>query len=158
MKPRIRWLPMAAALLFPLLATSEPTAPPGPDSGAFGEPGRQHMEQRMDEMHSALKLTDRQQEAWNVWVGKMREARQDRREARPDVGALKSLTAIERMEKMLEFGKARQASMQEMLTATKSFYAVLTPEQKKTFDDLAPFGAKGPKWGGHRGAGQPGPR
>jgi Spy/CpxP family protein refolding chaperone len=46
------------------------------------------------------------------------------------------LKAPERAEKMLEMAKARQARMAEHVTALKALYAVLTPEQQKTFEDF----------------------
>jgi heme/copper-type cytochrome/quinol oxidase subunit 3 len=57
--------------------------------------------------------------------------------------------------KMNEFGKTRQAAMEDILTATRTFYASLTPQQRKTFDDLTPFGERAPKWH-HGGPRHPG--
>jgi Spy/CpxP family protein refolding chaperone len=46
------------------------------------------------------------------------------------------LTTPERAEKMLESMKERQAQQVEHVAALKDFYAVLTSEQKKVFDDF----------------------
>ncbi|HEY0584631.1 MAG TPA: Spy/CpxP family protein refolding chaperone, partial [Pseudoduganella sp.] len=45
--------------------------------------------------------------------------------------------APERMEKRIEMAKARLARMESNLAATKTFYATLTPEQQKVFDEKA---------------------
>jgi Spy/CpxP family protein refolding chaperone len=44
-------------------------------------------------------------------------------------------TAIERMERMLAHMKEEQTRMEARLAATKKFYARLTPEQRKVFDE-----------------------
>ena len=41
------------------------------------------------------------------------------------------------MEKQIAMQKARTAQMESRLSALNSFYAVLTPEQRKTFDAQA---------------------
>jgi protein CpxP len=46
------------------------------------------------------------------------------------------LTTPERADKMMERMREHQSRMFEHLVALKDFYAVLTPEQKKTFDDF----------------------
>ena len=54
---------------------------------------------------------------------------------------------MRRAQEVIETGE-----MEDILTATRTFYATLTPEQRKTFDDLTPFGERAPKWhhGGQR--------
>jgi Spy/CpxP family protein refolding chaperone len=154
MKSKLHTLLVAATLLAPLSAIAEPAPAPEAGPGApWGEHGQARMQERMEELQKSLKLTSAQEPAWDTFVTKLREAREDRKEARPDAEALKSMTAIQRLEKGIEFGKVRQAAMQDILAATKSFYAVLTPEQRKTFDDMAPFGARGPRLG--HGGGRP---
>jgi hypothetical protein len=47
--------------------------------------------------------------------------------------------------------RTRQASLEGILAATRPFYATPTMEQRKTFDELFPFGERGPRW--HKGGG-----
>jgi hypothetical protein len=93
-----------------------------------------------------LKLTQAQEADWKAWSDKVNQARSEKKEARPGFEAMKALSAPERLQKMIEFGKTRQAALEEILAATQTFYATLAPEQRKTFDALAPFGERGPKW------------
>lgn len=156
MKPYAKPLVIGLACLSiaapgPLFAEEPP--PPGPGAfggghgGPWGEHGGQRLEERLTRLQKELKLTPAQEADWKTFSDKARQARAERREARPDFAALKQLPAPERLEKMIEWGKARLAGLEEMLAATKTFYATLTPEQRKTFDDLTPFGEQGPKWG-----------
>jgi protein CpxP len=158
MKTPTQALILGLALLGPLAAYAEPAAaPPAPKAndagpgGPWGEHGRRHMQERLDQLHKELKLTPEQEADWKTFSEKLDEAKKERKEARPDGEALRKLSAPERLEKMIEFGKARQAAMEEVLAATKTFYAKLTPEQKKTFDDLTPFGERAPHGKGHGG-------
>ena len=167
MKPYAKPLLIGLTLLSltasgPLFAQEPP--PPGPGDfdggpgGSWGEKRGQFIEERLTKLHEALKLTPAQEADWKAFTDKARASRAGKKEARPDFAALKQLTAPERLEKLVEWGKVRLAHLEETLAATQTFYATLTPEQKKTFDDLTPFGEHGPKWGhgrhggkGHRG-------
>ena len=106
------------------------------------------MEQHHTQLHDALKLSAEQEPAWKKLM--------DSEQARPAPGGGQAedwakLNAPERAEKMLELSKVRQVQMGEHVVALKAFYAALTPEQQKTFEDFhaAPRG---------RMAGKPGPK
>lgn len=158
MKTQTKALILGLALFAPVAAYAEPPAPPASEAGnagpggPWGEHGQRHMQERLDQLHKELKLTSEQEADWKIWSDAVSEAKKDRKEARPDFEALRKLPAPERLEKMIEFGKARQAALEEVLDATKTFYGKLTPEQRKTFDDLMPFGERGPHMKGRRGA------
>jgi periplasmic protein CpxP/Spy len=104
--------------------------------GPMGGHGAQHvrmMEQHHAQLHDALKLTAEQEPAWK----KLMDSEQPRPAlsgGQPEDWA--KLNAPERAEKMLELSKARQVQMAEHVTALKALYAVLTPEQQKTFEDF----------------------
>lgn len=126
-------------------------------SGPQDKPARMHkhdpakfkerMEKRQAELHDKLKLTANQEAAWKTFTTSMAPAE---RGQRPDRAEMEKLTAPERMEKMLERSKQRQDAMATRLTAVKKFYAQLTPEQQKVFNDEF---AKPQRFGhrGHRG-------
>lgn len=163
MKTHTKALILGLALLGPVAAHAEPPAPPAAEpgrgpGGPWGEHGHRYTQERLDQLHKELKLTPEQEADWKAWSDKVSEARKDRKEARPDHEALGKLPAPERLEKMIEFGKARQAALEEVLAATKTFYGKLTPEQRKTFDDLTPFGERAPHWKGRRGPHGQGPK
>lgn len=91
------------------------------------------MEQHHTKLHDALKLSAEQEPAWAKLM-----ASEHAGEAMP-VGQTEDWTKLkapERAEKMLEMAKARQARMAEHVSALKALYAVLTPEQQKTFEDF----------------------
>jgi len=56
-------------------------------------------------------------------------------------------SAPERCEKWIDKSKQHIGLQETRLAALKIFYAVLTPEQQKVFDDNVPGGEHGPKRG-----------
>lgn len=91
----------------------------------------QHMQQREARLHEQLKLSAAQEPAWKSFIDKVKPAAGER----PKPEELSGLKAPERMERMAEHMKQREARMTERVAAVKEFYAVLTPEQQKVFDD-----------------------
>ncbi len=94
----------------------------------------EQFEKRLTALHDDLKLTAEQQAAWNDWSGQVRNQMAEIKTSRPDFHALQKLTAPEKMEKWLTFGKERQARLEQGLAITKTFYGALSPEQRQTFD------------------------
>ena len=91
------------------------------------------MEQHHNRLHEALKLSAEQEPAWQKLM--------DAEQIKPALSGGKpedwaKLNTPARAEKMLELTKARQEHMAEHVAALKTFYAVLTPEQQKAFDDF----------------------
>lgn len=123
-----------AALAVPALA--QPGGGCGPMEGGWGG-FREHRDERMQQhqkaLHDALKLSPEQEGAWKKFSESMQPPAKAER-GKPEEGA--KLTMPERAEKMLELAKQRQERMGEHLAALKTFYATLTPEQKKTFDEF----------------------
>lgn len=90
------------------------------------------MEKYQTQLHAKLKLSAAQEPAWKTFVAAHNPAAMP---TPPDRKEMEKLTTPERMEKMMERSKQHQEKMQEHLAALKTFYAVLTPEQQKVFDD-----------------------
>jgi Spy/CpxP family protein refolding chaperone len=110
--------------------------------------------QRVARLHDELKITPAQENAWNTFVASMKPQARGERGERPDRDALAKLSAPERLARHIELQKQRTAVMEQRLGALNSFYAVLTPEQKKTFDEKAArFQGRFGKHGAHRGHG-----
>ncbi|MDO9192450.1 MAG: Spy/CpxP family protein refolding chaperone [Undibacterium sp.] len=105
--------------------------PEGMDHAKMAERMKAGMEKHQKELHDKLKLTAAQEPAWKTFTDAIAP---EAMAARPDRAAMEKLTAPERMEKMLALSKERQAKMEGHLAALKTFYAVLTPEQKKILD------------------------
>ena len=66
-------------------------------------------------------------------------------------GEFAKLTAPERLSKMIEMTKQREAKMEAHLTALTAFYGQLTPEQKKVFDERGMGGKRGGHGWRHHG-------
>lgn len=130
-----------ALVALPALADRGDCGPMGGWEKFQGQRG-ERMQQHQQKLHDALKLSPDQEAAWKKFTESMQATA---RPERPDPGAWAKLTTPERAEKMLEFSKQRQDRMAEHVAALKTFYAVLTPEQKKLFDDSHP----GPRAGRH---------
>jgi Spy/CpxP family protein refolding chaperone len=88
--------------------------------------------QHLAKLHDKLKLTAQQEGAWKKFAA---ASTPPNKEARPDPAELDKLTAPQRLEKGLEHMKAMETKLGEHLAALKEFYATLTPEQQKTFDE-----------------------
>lgn len=120
-----------------------------PAAGQHGMPERAQMQAKMADMyakrqarlHDLLKLTAQQESAWATYQAAIKPAAGDH--AWPERGAAAKMTAPERLSKMLEHHKQRQAKMEAHLAALNTFYGQLSSEQKAVFDDHTMGGAHG---------------
>ncbi|UGQ46759.1 Spy/CpxP family protein refolding chaperone [Massilia endophytica] len=103
---------------------------------------------RQQKLHDALKLNAAQETAWQHYMAAIKPQMPA---GRPDRVDFKSLSAPEKMEKMLERSKMRIERQEAHLSALKTFYAVLTPEQQKTFDQMVARHGRGHR---HHGGAQ----
>lgn len=99
--------------------------------GWSGEKMQQRIAKHQADLHAKLKLSAAQEPAWKTFTDSMQPGAMMQR---PDRAEMEKLAAPERMEKMLGLMKEREARMGSHLEALKTFYATLTPEQKKIFD------------------------
>lgn len=97
----------------------------------YSEHRMENMEKHHKKLHAALKLTPEQEGAWKKFTDAKKPMPMAESEKNDDWS---KLTAPERADKMLERMKAHEKLMTDHIAALKEFYAVLTPEQKKTFD------------------------
>ena len=143
------WLTTAALTLLTGYA-SAPNSPPKDEPAKTGMHAMQdkqgesmglRMKHHMQKLKTALKLSPDQEPAWTALAGAMTPPA---RPQRPDRAEMDKLSMPERLDKMKQImsqhHEARMAEMDKHATAVKSFYAVLTPEQKKTFDTKAMSG------------------
>jgi protein CpxP len=91
-------------------------------------------EKHLEALKTDLKLNPTQEAAWTEWVDKIKGDHKDWEENRKNVESWASLPVPDRMEKMLTFSKEHIAKQETRLAATKTFYATLSPEQRKIFD------------------------
>ena len=100
------------------------------------------MQARMDKHHAALKaklkLAAAQEGAWTTFTSAMKPA-SDMMAKHRDHAELAKLPTPERIDKMKALHTQHMtdmaATMDQRGAATKAFYATLTPEQKKVFDE-----------------------
>jgi protein CpxP len=93
------------------------------------------MEKRQNALHDKLGLSASQEAAWNDFIVK---SKPDEHRTRPDWSELSRLSTPDRLDHMLAMMKERQQAMESHVKAVKAFYAQLTPEQQKIFDESFP--------------------
>ena len=100
------------------------------------------MQARMDQRHAALKtqlkLTAAQESAWTTFAASHKPPAGMMKDHQAAMADVAKLTTPERIDKMKELRAQRMgemnAAMDKRAESTKTFYAVLTPEQQKVFD------------------------
>ena len=97
---------------------------------------RAHAGERLDRLHVELKLSTAQEPDWSAFrhrvsaqTGKATDGFRTLREAPA------SATAIERLERGKRAIAEGQGVLDEVLAATRTFYATLNPEQQARFDE-----------------------
>lgn len=133
-------------------AQAQTAAPEGRHANAATQQERmakwgEHFAKRQAKLHDALQLTGGQQAAWAAYQGSIKPQASEMA-MRGDRAAWASMSAPARMEKMIAMSKQHTAMMESRLGALNTFYSVLSPTQKKVFDDLTRGGHRGHR-GGH---------
>ena len=160
-------------------AMAQPTTPPAepvagsPAAGRHGDRMGRHdpakmqawMAKRQAELKAKLKITPAQEGAWTTYTAAMQPPAHGARPTPEQRAEFDKLTTPERIDKMRALRTQRMAEMTAAMDkrgdATKTFYAVLSPEQQKTFDaehqKQGPHGGPhGDRQGKHGGQQQPG--
>jgi Spy/CpxP family protein refolding chaperone len=123
-------------------ASASAPVPGGPGMGrmAHGDPAKfeavraERHAKVMAALKAKLQLSAAQEGAWTTFASAMQPPARpaaDRAQLRAE---MEKLTTPERIDRMQAMKAQRDAEMTRRADATKTFYAVLTPEQKKTFD------------------------
>ena len=106
----------------------------------------ERMAKHQARLHDKLKLTAAQEPAWAAFTA-ANAPKKPAGDWKAKREAFAKLSAPQRMEQWIAMSKERIAGQEARLGSLKTFYAVLTPEQQKVFDDSVPGGIHG----GHRG-------
>jgi hypothetical protein len=114
--------------------------------GMMDHPGMQHRDpakraqmhaKHLNDLKAKLKITATQEAAWSTFTDAMQPPA-DMMTKRPDPAEMDKLPTPERIDKMRALHKERMVSMEAAMDkrseATKTLYAALSAEQKKTFD------------------------
>jgi hypothetical protein len=108
----------------------------GPHDGAAHDPAQfaAHMQEQrtahLTQLHDKLNLQANQEAAWTAFVA----ATTPTPPTTPPADQ-SNLPAPQRLENMLNMLKAHETVLAGHLQAVKTFYATLSPEQQKIFDD-----------------------
>jgi hypothetical protein len=166
MKPTLQRAALAAVLGFGLVVSAAAqeraqdrppgagaaAGPRGGDRQALIEARRHRQEQRL---HDLLQIKADQETAFRTFVASLEQARPKRGEGRrgPGRGApaeRENLTTPERLDRQAQRLADAQQRLQKTSAAVKTFYAALTPDQRKAFDSMGGVGLRGGGFG-HRG-------
>lgn len=140
-------LTLAALSAGVALADSSPTPPPAGSAvpPAAARPMMRRMpdpvaiaHRRLARLKAALNPTDTQQPAWQAFADKVvaqAQLMQDERKAMEN--APDEAPAPQRMAHAAEMMQQHAHSMSDVATAAQRLYDLLTPEQRKTFDNMA---------------------
>ena len=90
----------------------------------------ERMAKRLGEFKQKLQISRGQDGAWETWTAALKPTQFQR----PDRATFQRMTTPERIDRMKALRAQRGAEMDKRLDATKTFYAQLTPEQQKVFD------------------------
>jgi Spy/CpxP family protein refolding chaperone len=151
MKRSLKVWMLAAALTMAggyAMAQANPPKEEGSKPGMHGMHGMDHakmaerMKRHMQHLKAELKLSAEQESAWTTFATGMTPPA---RRPVTDHAKIEKLGMPERLDKMKEMHQKRHdmhmAEMEKRHAVVKTFYAVLTPDQKKVFDAKAQ-----PKW------------
>lgn len=132
----------------------QPPRPPaeGPrgDMGPRATP-EQRAERRAEYLRASLQLRPDQEGALRTYLDAGKRAVGDRKEVRAERRDMAQLTTPQRLDRMSERMRERQIRFEAHASATKRFYAALSPAQQKAFDALRGGGRGGWGKGGHDG-------
>ena len=111
---------------------------------------------RQARLHDALQLSGGQEAAWAAYQAAIKPNPAAMPGAGADRGAWKTMSAPQRLEKMIAMSEQHTAMMKASIGPLNTFYSVLNPAQKKVFDEHSMGGGHRGHHGGHRGPGGPG--
>lgn len=154
---------LLAALAVPAMAQPAPSAAPAGGPGKITDMRERHQARQGDQLarlKEQLKLSPEQEGAWNTFTAAMKPSTD--RPARLDRAEMEKLSTPDRIDRMRAMRAQHAADADRRGEATKTFYASLNADQKKTFDAQAhrmggPRGEHG-RHGGMGGPGGPGGR
>lgn len=116
---------------------------------------QRHRSDRLAGLKEALKITPEQEAAWLAFVARTGPAQAGDKTTAPRMSReqWRQLTTPERLDRMAAMKAERDAAMAKRMDATRSFYASLSPEQQKVFDQRGMGTGKGRHggMGGHHG-------
>jgi protein CpxP len=128
----------AALFAMPAMAQTKEQAakPPAADAATSSRP--ETVEQRIETLKAALKITPEQEKKWNGVAQAMRDnaSRMEKLIADKRKIAPEKTTAVDDLKTYQEFTEARLDGLKHLTSAFRSLYDSMTPEQKKNADHV----------------------
>ena len=114
---------------------------------------QRHRSDRLAGLKEALKLTPEQEAARSAFVARTGPAQAGEKTTaqRMSREEWRQLTTPERLDRMAAMKAERDTAMAKRMDATRSFYASLSPEQQKVFDERSMGMGRHGGMGGHHG-------
>jgi hypothetical protein len=99
-----------------------------------------HMDSRLASMRTKFKITDEQMPQWNAFADAMRDNARRMTEMHEKMAPAASMSAPEHLDRMEKMTAGMMGMAQSTKAAFMPLYSVMSPEQKKEADNLAPAG------------------
>jgi LTXXQ motif family protein len=90
----------------------------------------------LEALPEILQLDLSQHPAWRAYKDAAAEDKADAAQEADQAAVLNSLPTPQRLDALMDQMKKQQAAFQREADATKAFYAVLSPQQRQTFDQV----------------------
>lgn len=124
-----------------------PTAPQNPAAAGATETKGESVEQRITNLHMALKITPAQEASWKGVAQAMRDnaASMEKLIAASRATPTQNMTALEDLAAYQKFAQAHVDGLKNLMSAFSTLYATMPAAQKKVADDVfnAPMPAIG---------------
>jgi protein CpxP len=118
-------------------ASSATTSSPDGRAAAHAQKHQDLVEQRIDELHAELKITNQQSQQWDAFAQTMRDNAKAADQAFHDrAQKLPSMSADDSMKSYAALAQLHSENMQNLSTAFSALYATMSDDQKKTADAL----------------------
>jgi protein CpxP len=118
-------------------ASSATAKSPEARAAAHAQKHQDFVEQRIDELHAELKITDQQSQQWDAFAQTMRDNAKSADQAFHDrAQKLPSMSADDSMKSYAALAQLHAENMQKLSTAFSALYAALSDDQKQTADVL----------------------
>ena len=113
------------------------TNAPATDNAAPTMTLEQMANQRIEDLHSQLNITQKEETKWNKFAEVMRNnARSLDQAYQARAGKIDSMSAVENMRSYAHIERMRASDMQKLITPFQSLYASLSPQQKQQANDV----------------------
>jgi periplasmic protein CpxP/Spy len=131
-------------------ASPQPAAPAqsnaAPQSGTSAQPSgamAQHVEARIKQLHAQLHITSAQDSQWNQFAQTMRDNARDMDEAAQQrAQQFATMTAVDNMQSYEKLAEDHVQHLQKLIPAFQALYDTMSPDQKKTADQVFRAGAE----------------